>query len=141
MRILVLLVAVFLLLNGCASTSAKNDKDPSNTANSSIRPIEEWHCKELYGNSTKVLVSLKVFDEFIDADELGPIQLGEVEFDNDTFIAAYENKGFKQSWVFLDDANHQVRLKVNGRAHYFDFTGAKPGETRESEMTLDCQKQ
>ncbi len=142
MRYIWLFFLTFTLIS-CASTSLKQGElsrhELSNKIESMPVPYDEWHCTEVYKN--KVLVVLKGYDESEEMEGFGELRNAEVEAFEFIWQGAVHDKGLKQIWFFGADFKQQIHLKVNGRAHYYDFSSAAQGEEVMSDLTLQCEKE
>ena len=62
----------------------------------------------------------------------------EVWFQGNSIDAIYAREGLTQLWVFSESL--YVKVDPDNNAQYWDFRGAKEGESRKPEAVFECKK-
>ena len=143
----VVFVVVIASTFGCGKVGDAIEKKP---IQGEVRKKElQWVCydriKYIFGDGSRfrpkppVILKLKQFSD--SSGSFSVTTRGIVEIiDGTRQPALFSFKGINRTWVFGKNYDHQIVLKPNQEAYYYDFTGAKDGERRKSRQGFHCEK-
>jgi len=126
MKKLLLTLFISLGLIGCSSTAPKLA-----LAENGIESYYYWNCYDYIDDS--YVLSIGYIPELKeDGYDVGRLFLKGVDAPIDTI---YQLKGVQHSWKWED---YQIVIDSNGTGRFWDFTGAKKGEERNSKEVYKC---
>ena len=123
----ILSLAAIVILTSCSSTAPQQVKFDSESYD-----WKKWDCHE-YGYGGKYLLTIGYIPELTeDGFSVGKLFLKDATSPIDTI---YSLNGVQHYFVWED---FQIVIDSDGTGRFWDFTGAKKGELRDSKETYEC---
>ena len=100
----------------------------------------EWSCNTFFGSTPILKVGYFPYTKKSDGYSLGAVTL---ETNNDLKPVVHRITGIedKFSWGGEELSDYMLVIKSNNTGYYYDFTGAKSGDLRESKEMFKCIRQ